>query len=242
MRPRLTLGLGMGLVILALVTACAAGAIPGPTAIADWMGRQARATQGHPWAFAAVYVAAVLLMLPASPLTLAAGALFGPVVGLIIVTVAANLGAALAFLIGRYLARDAVRRRVARTPRFLAMDRAIAEQGWWFVALLRLSPLVPFNVQNYLYGLTGIGFWPCVLTSLVAMLPGTVLYVGLGAAGGLGVGAARGATRSPAEWLLLGLGLLATLVVSIALARAARRELRSLEPGRPDPGPGPDDR
>ena len=115
--------------------------------------------------------------------TVAAGALFGSVVGVVVVSLASTTGAALAFLVARYLARDAVLRWVRRNPRYDAIDRAIGEGGWRVVALLRLSPLVPFNLQNYLYGLTAIRFWPCVLTSWAAMLPGTVVYVYLGHAG-----------------------------------------------------------
>ena len=119
--------------------------------------------------------------------------------GTIIVSLASTTGAALAFVIARYLARDSVARWVRRSPRFEAIDRAIGEEGWKIVALLRLSPAVPFNLQNYLYGLTKIRFWPCVLTSWAAMLPGTLMYVYLGVVGRAGLEAASGgrARRRP---------------------------------------------
>jgi uncharacterized membrane protein YdjX (TVP38/TMEM64 family) len=177
-----------------------------------------------PLAFGLIYIVAVVAMLPASLLTLAAGATFGLVVGTITVTLAANIGAALALLIGRYLARNRVERLIASRPRLAAVDRAIEEGGWKVVALLRLSPAVPFNIQNYLYGLTSIGFWTCVLTSAVAMLPGTFLYIYLGHVAGT-VTAGR-AGRTPAEWTMLGVGLLATLVLTIYLTRLAREKLR----------------
>ena len=107
-----------------------------------------------PAAFAVVYIIAVVALVPASMLTIAAGAIFGPVVGTIVVSMASTTGAALAFLVARYLARDAVARKARRDPRFEAVDRAIGEGGWRVVLLLRLSPAVPFNLQNYLYGLT----------------------------------------------------------------------------------------
>ncbi|RUL87961.1 VTT domain-containing protein [Tautonia sociabilis] len=184
-----------------------------------------------PWGpvvFGLVYAVAVVLMVPGSALTLAAGALFGLVVGTITVSVASNVGAALAFLIARYVARDAVARRVRRNPRFNAIDRAIGEGGWKIVALLRLSPAVPFNLQNYLYGLTSIRFWPCVLASWVAMLPGTFLYVYLGHVGraGLEATAGGGASRSPAEWAMIVVGLVATVVVTVYVTRLARRAMR----------------
>jgi uncharacterized membrane protein YdjX (TVP38/TMEM64 family) len=177
-----------------------------------------------PLAFGLIYILAVLAMLPASLLTLAAGATFGLVVGTITVTLAANIGAALALLIGRHLARNRVERLLEDRPRLAAVDRAIDEGGWKVVALLRLSPAVPFNVQNYLYGLTSIGLWTCVLTSAVAMLPGTFLYIYLGHVAGSVTAGQDG--RTPAEWTLLGVGLLATLVLTIHLTRRARQKLR----------------
>jgi uncharacterized membrane protein YdjX (TVP38/TMEM64 family) len=177
--------------------------------------------------FGLIYVAAVVLVVPGSALTLAAGAIFGLPVGLVTVSLSSTTGAALAFLIGRYLARDAVARKVQQYPRFEAIDRAVSAGGWKIVALLRLSPAVPFNLQNYLYGLTGIHFWTCVLTSWVTMLPGTFLYVYLGQLGRAGLEATGGGrTRSPAEWALLGVGLLATVFVTVYVTRLARRALR----------------
>ncbi len=170
------------------------------------------------------YTLGALLLVPGSLLTLGAGLLFGVVWGTVVVSVASTAAAALAFLIARYLARDRVARLAERNPRFGAIDRAIRAKGWTVVALLRLSPVVPFNVSNYLYGLTPVAFGPYVLASWIAMLPATVLYVWLGAAGrALTGGPSQG--RSPAEWALFGLGLLATVAVTVVVGRAARREL-----------------
>ncbi|GAC1468981.1 MAG: hypothetical protein NVSMB9_12250 [Isosphaeraceae bacterium] len=197
-----------------------------------------------PLVFGSVYVVAVVAMMPASVLTLVGAGLFGPVVAMIMVSLASTTGAALAFLIARHLARDLVAERVGRSPRFEAIDRAIGKEGWKIVALLRLSPAVPFNLQNYLYGLTRIKFWPCVLTSWVAMLPGTLLYVSLGYAGRAGLDAAIGGrTRSPAEWAFLGVGLVATVAVTVYVTRLARKALASVSPidreeSPPDPPRG----
>lgn len=181
-----------------------------------------------PLVFGLIYVMAVVLMVPAWVLTLAAGAFFGLLVGTITVSLASTFGAALAFLVARHLARDAVARTFGRYPKFAAIDRAIGENGWKIVALLRLSPAVPFNLQNYLYGLTGIRFWPYVLTSWIAMLPGTFLYVYLGYAGRVGLEAAAGGDRSrtPAEWAMLVVGLLATIAVTLYVTRLARRAIQ----------------
>jgi uncharacterized membrane protein YdjX (TVP38/TMEM64 family) len=172
--------------------------------------------------YGAVYVVAVVLFVPGLPLTLAAGFLFGLWRGILLVSAASTVAAALAFLIARYFARGAVEKRARKDPRFGAIDRAIGKEGWKVVALLRLSPLVPFSLSNYLYGLTAVRFGPYVATSWVAMLPATVLYVYLGAAGRT-IGAKS--ARSPWEWVLLGLGLAATAAVTILLTRVARREL-----------------
>ena len=181
-----------------------------------------------PVVFVVLYVIAVVFVFPASPLTLAAGALFGLAGGLAVVSIGSTTGAALAFLVARYLARDRVAKWVERYPKFTAIDRAIASSGWKIVAMLRLSPAVPFNLQNYLYGMTGIRFWTCVLTSWVAMMPGTFLYVYLGHVGRAGLEASAGGnrTRTPAEWAMMAVGLLATVFVIVYVTRLARRALK----------------
>lgn len=176
-----------------------------------------------PVIYGAVYVAAALLLVPGALLTVGAGLLFGVARGTALVLTAATTAAALAFLVARHLARRAVERWAAGNARFAAIDAAIREQGWRVVALLRLSPLVPFSLSNYLYGLTAVRFWPYVLASAIAMLPGTLLYVSIGAAG-RAVAGGRG--RSPLEWALLGLGVAATAAATLLVGRAARRELR----------------
>ncbi|HUY31817.1 MAG TPA: VTT domain-containing protein [Pirellulales bacterium] len=180
-----------------------------------------------PVVFGMVYVLAVVLLAPCAALSLAAGALFGPVVGTLVVSLSSTTGAALTFLIGRYGARETVARTLRQYPKFDAVDQAISDGGWKVVAMLRLSPVVPFNVQNYLYGLTRIRFWPCVLTSWIAMLPGTMMYVYLGYAGRAGVeAAAQGErTRTPAEWALIVVGLLATGGVMVYVSRLARKAM-----------------
>ena len=175
--------------------------------------------------YGAVYIAAVVLFVPGIVLTLGAGFLFGLRRGIVLVSVASTIAAALAFLVARYFARATVERLAKKDPRFEAIDRAIGKEGWKVVALLRLSPLVPFSLSNYLYGLTSVKFWPYVGTSWAAMLPATVLYVYLGAAGRT-IG--QRTERSPWEWALLAVGLAATAAVTVLLTRVARRELARL--------------
>jgi uncharacterized membrane protein YdjX (TVP38/TMEM64 family) len=169
-----------------------------------------------------VYVLAALLFVPGSVLTIGAGVVFGVAWGTVVVAFAATTAAGLAFLIARYLARERVEAMARKNAKFGAIDRAIQQQGWKVVALLRLSPVIPYNLSNYLYGLTAVRFGPYLLASAIGMLPGTLLYVYLGA---IGNAAAGGERRGPLEWALLGAGLAATVAVTVLLTRTARRHL-----------------
>ncbi len=175
-----------------------------------------------------VYVLAALAFFPGSALTLTAGAVFGLGWGTVTVSLASTTAAALAFLIARYLARDKVARQAQRFPKFQAIDRAIGEGGWKIIAMLRLSPAVPFSLGNYLFGLTAIRFWPYVLASWLFMLPGTFMYVYLGHVGTEGLRSAAGTERgkTPGQWALLGVGLFATVAVTVYVTRLARKALR----------------
>ena len=182
-----------------------------------------------PAAFVAGYALAVVLGVPASLLTLAAGATFGLVTGTLVVLAGATLGAAGAFLVARHLARDLVRRRVLAHPRsqalFAAVDHAIAADGLRTVLLLRLSPVLPFSLLNYALGLTRVRF-AAYLAASVGMIPGTVLYVYSGRVAGDVAAAAAGApARGAADYALLALGLAATALVAVQLGRAARAAL-----------------
>jgi uncharacterized membrane protein YdjX (TVP38/TMEM64 family) len=124
-------------------------------------------------------------------------------------------------------ARDKIEQTVGSNQKFKQIDRAIGEQGAKLIFLLRLSPLIPFNLSNYLYGLTAVKFWPYFLASWIGMLPSTLLYVYLGAAGKAGLNAAVGQSsgRAPWEYALFGIGLIATVVVTIWVTRIARKAL-----------------
>src|SRR5690606_28498352 len=112
-----------------------------------------------------------VLLIPGSALTLGAGALFGVFWGTVYASTGATLGATCAFLIGRYLARDWVAARIARRPAFVAIDRAVAEEGWKIVGLTRLSPIFPFVLLNYAFGLTRVSLRDYVFASWLGMLP-----------------------------------------------------------------------
>ncbi len=177
-----------------------------------------------PALYALGYALFVVLLVPGSTLTLGAGLTFGLWLGTAVVILGANVGAALAFLLARYLMRARVERWLARREKLGAIDRAVREQGWRVVLLTRLSPVFPFNVQNYFYGLTAVSFRGYIGASLIGMLPGTLLYVYIGAAGAE-VAAAAGGAASWGRTALLVAGLLATLLVVVLVTRVARREL-----------------
>ena len=172
--------------------------------------------------FVAVYLIAPLLFLPASVLTLGAGFLYGRLYGTLFTSPASVVAAGIAFLLGRTLARKRVERRIAGDKRFTAIDRAVAANGFKIVFLLRLSPVVPFNLLNYGLGLTGVRFGTYLAASFLGMLPGTFLYVSLGAAA---TSAAQlGQARGPSAALWIGLAATAAAVVLITLV--ARHALR----------------
>lgn len=186
------------------------------------------------WGYVVVilfYIVACVLFIPGSLVTLAAGFLFGVVAGSITVSVGATLGASAAFLVGRFLARRRIERKVAGNPRFKAIDEAVGRQGFKIVLLTRLSPVFPFNLLNYAFGLTGVPFWTYVLASWIGMMPGTVLYVYLGStakdlAQVFSGGVQGGMGQQIAKWV----GLAATLVVTVFVTRIARKALKEAVP------------
>ncbi len=173
--------------------------------------------------FIVVYALATVLFLPGWIFTVAAGLVYGVIGGTAVALTGAIIGATLAFLCGRYLVRDRVKAATKGNKKFAAIDSAIGEQGWKVVGLLRLSPLIPFNLSNYFYGVTAVGFVPYLLASAIGMLPGTLLYAYLGGAGKAGLSGGGGG--STLKYVLLGLGLVATIAVTIIVSRAAKKAL-----------------
>ncbi len=186
----------------------------------DWIGKLG------PWGpviFIGLYIVATVLFVPGSVLTLGAGAVFGVALGSVCVSISATLGATAAFLVGRYLARDAIARKIEKHEKFTTIDRAVADEGWKIVLLTRLSPVFPFTLLNYAFGLTRVKLSHYVLASWLGMIPGTVMYVYLGSL--VNVGAAH-RQRTTGEWVLYGVGLLATIAVTIFVTRVARKALQ----------------
>jgi uncharacterized membrane protein YdjX (TVP38/TMEM64 family) len=170
--------------------------------------------------FAMIYIVGAVVLAPEALLTIAAGFAYGAW-GFPIVLIAATIGASLAFLIARHVARDKVRLLLAKRRNLAAIDKAVAEDGWKIVVLLRLSPLIPFNLQNYLFGVTAIPFRHFVAATFFGIAPGTALYVYLGVLGN------QTGSADLEKGAFLAFGLVATIVVAVLVARKARAILRA---------------
>lgn len=181
--------------------------------------------------FIVFYILACVLVLPGSVLTLGAGATYGLPIGFALVSVGSTLGATATFVIGRYLARDAVAKKVEASPTFKSIDDAVAQQGWKIVLLTRLTPVIPFNIQNYGYGLTNVQLGAYVLASWIGMMPGTLLYTYIGTLGGE---AAQG-NQGAGQWIMRGVALVATIAVTVVISRIAKKALDSAVPTEEQP-------
>ena len=227
-RPRLWAGILGGGPLLALVAALCT--LP----VAAWLGAFERwiASLGL-WGialFAVIYVLAAIALAPEWPLMIVAGLAYG-IWGVPLVLVVATIAAAVAFLLARHAVRDRVRALIAGRTRLAAVDAAVAEEGWKIVALMRLNPMLPFSLQSYVFGATAVSFRKFVSATALGIIPGTALYVYLGVLGGR-IGRGEGAVGA-AQWALLGLGLIATAVAVVLVARKAKARLAAAGLVRP---------
>jgi uncharacterized membrane protein YdjX (TVP38/TMEM64 family) len=176
-----------------------------------------------PWGpilFILLYIVSCVALVPGSVLTMGGGTLFGVVLGSIYVSIAATLGATAAFLIGRYLARDWVTRKIGAHPAFVAIDKSVAEEGWRIVFLTRLCPIFPFFLLNYGYGLTRVSLRDYVLATWLGIIPASTLFVYIGS-----LARVEGQQAGSVGWAWKGF-ILITAVVSVAyITKVARRAL-----------------
>lgn len=183
-----------------------------------------------PWGpvlLALAYAVGTVLFVSGAPMTLGAGFLFGVASGTLTVSLGSIVGASAAFWIGRRLARGWVERQLADSRRWRTLDEAVGRQAFQTVLLVRLSPLFPFVLTNYAFSLTKIRFRDFFWASWLGMLPGTLLYTYLGSTAKDLTDIVRGTYQGGlAQQIALGVGLLATVVVTIMLSRAARSALR----------------
>lgn len=190
-----------------------------------WVEQFARTVDGMgPWAkpiYAAVYAVALVLCAPGAPFSVGAGLVWG-MAGWPVTWAGAVLGACGCFVVARYALARRVRPMVLARPMLVAMDQAVAEEGWRFVLLLRLNPLLPFNVQNYTCGVTRIGFWPYAIATAVGIVPNSLLHVYFGA---LGRDAMAGGGAGWLQFGVLALGIAMTVAASAIVGRKVRSVL-----------------
>jgi uncharacterized membrane protein YdjX (TVP38/TMEM64 family) len=215
-------GIGLGLLVLVMIIAWYF--LP----ISDWIKALQSRIDGFGRLalpiFALAYIAAVVVLVPGSVLTIGAGLAYGAW-GFPVSIVSATIGASLAFLIARYLAHGKVHALIGDRKRLKAVERAVSEDGWKIVGLVRLSPLVPFNVQNYFFGITDIPFWHYVAATFVGMIPGTVVNVYIGMLGGM---ASNDSNIGSLQWGFFGLGLIASIIVAYLITRKAKTKLSEI--------------
>jgi uncharacterized membrane protein YdjX (TVP38/TMEM64 family) len=189
----------------------------------EWMdGLQHWFTGRGAWGvaiFGAVLMVATFLPLPDWPLPIVAGYVYGAWAFLLVY---AGIGgpSILAFLVARYVARDRIRALAARRQKYQALDKAVTKDGWQVVFLLRLSPIIPFNLQNYALGITGIPFWHYVGATLIGIVPGIAIYVYFGI-----FGHALGQGGNLLDWALFGVGVLATIALGVIVTRKTQAKL-----------------
>lgn len=222
---------------IALLIAIIAVAITGTMLlpVKDWLILGLEWTDGlgfwGPVFVVAFYIVACVFLLPGSILTLGAGFIFKVPLGAVTASIASTLGACAAFWVGRTVARNWIAGRVAKNEKFAAVDQAVAQQGFKIVLLIRLSPIFPFNVLNYAFGLTNISFWKYAIASWIGMIPGTLMYVYFGAGlRSLADVAAGNVEKGMAGRLFFWLGLAVTIAVAVFVTRIARNALRQTVP------------
>jgi uncharacterized membrane protein YdjX (TVP38/TMEM64 family) len=194
-------------------------------------------------AYILIYNLATVLFIPGSLLTLGGGAIYGVFWGSIYVFIAATLGATLAFLLGRYVAQDWVSKKIRGNASFKAISAAVARDGFKIVLLTRLSPIFPFNLLNYAFGVTQVSLKDYILGS-VGMLPGTILYVYLGSLAGdlttISTQQTLTVEAQIAQWVVRILGLIATIAVTVYITRIAKNALAQSVSGDTDHDPPSD--
>jgi uncharacterized membrane protein YdjX (TVP38/TMEM64 family) len=183
-----------------------------------------------PAVFIIGYATAAVAFVPGSILTLAAGAIFGIVRGVLYAFTAAVIGSSVAFLISRYVARSVIEKRLSGNARFAAIDRAVGAEGRKIVFLLRLSPVFPFSLLNYGLGLTQVRLADYLIAA-IGMLPGTLLYVYYGKLAGdvAALAGGAGVEKGAGYYAVLAIGLIATVLVVAVVTRTARKALKDID-------------
>jgi len=196
-------------------------------ALLDWLIASQQWFRDLGWlgvfVWAGVIVIVQLFLAPLAPVAIAGGFVFGMARGFIAITIGTAVGAALNFLIARHLGRKAISRRLEQSKKFRLIDQAVGREGWKIIALLRFCP-IPYGFANYAYGLTAIRFWPYLLTTVIAIIPGNLSFVWIGATAQAGLDVLLGAARPrhPLEFAFLAVGLCALVAAMGYITKVAR--------------------
>jgi uncharacterized membrane protein YdjX (TVP38/TMEM64 family) len=193
-------------------------------AFTDWV--RAFGPQGG-LVFAAFFVLGMVIVLPPSLLYFAAGLLYDTLWGFIISMAATTAGSALAFLMARYLLRERLRRRVEGSRRFVALDRAVRDESWKVVLLIRLAPLISGSAQNYVLGLTSVPFRHYLPATAAGAVPWALLFTWLGTAGRAAL-ASGDTTPGPWQWAMLGGGIVILGALIWLVGRRAKARLHEM--------------
>ena len=179
-----------------------------------------------PIIFGLIYIICTILLISGAVLTLGAGIIFGVIKGSIIVSVFSTLAAITSFLIGRFLLRNWVLKKIEKYPKFKAIDTAVAKKGWKIVGLTRLSPVFPFVFLNYAFGLTKISLKDYSIASWIGMMPGTIMYVYIGSLiGDIATLGAGGREKTPVEWIFTIIGFIITVIITLYVTNISKKAL-----------------
>jgi len=220
------LKLGLKILIVCVILAAAYGAHK-----YEWLQKTVHWVEsfgrGEPLVFFGIYVLTSILFMPSIFFSFAGGFLFGIVGGTALSVVGIATGATIAFLIGRYIARSKVENYCQHYRKFQLIDHAIHKKGWKVILLARLTPIFPFLIANYGFGLTQLKVRHYFMASLIGSIPGTAVIVYAGSlAGSLNSADRVSAIRTPAEWLILIVGLACTMILAWYMKRFASQALR----------------
>lgn len=171
-----------------------------------------------PLAYIVTYALITITGISAVPMTIVGGLVFGPLMGVVYTAFGAGIGLSLAFLIARYIAKDFIEKKFGQTEVFKKINEGVKRDGWFILATTRLLPIFPFGIQNYIYGMTPIGFLQYSLLSTLFILPGTSVFVIL--AGAVASGDTAKATRLA---IIASLIFFAITVVTKIIAKKTRK-------------------
>ena len=199
--------------------------------VKDWLIASLKWIDGLGWigplVFTAIYVPAVLLGLPSTPLNIGSGLMFGALIGTLATTAGAVLGGIIGFLLARYLLGDWVQKKIDCYPKCSKAIDACEHSPWTFLTLLRMHPLIPSSLKNYCLGTTQVPVIPFLVTTLLASLPIRAVYAYLGSAGHMTLKSDN--ETSTTEWILYGVGLGVAILMTIGLTWFARKKIKELD-------------